>query len=592
MAPKTNPGNGSGGHSSPSDAPAINTSKLDNFVPTFSNMMQDYREYRKRCEIYKRKMDLSSRGKEVVYNLITVMTGKSWDLVEDMDLQQMEAADAYEKLFERLDKGFRYDPLTELPDDLEQYFVRLQRKSSQTLQEYMNDYTRAERKLEVTHKVKLPEKVRAWWFLRKSGITQQQRQLILTNTGVDGLTIEEVRKAMNFILGQDSRPADSSAGRWNRPAKASDAYYFDDETQYDWNGWDDGMTLDSSGIYYGEEQDAEEWADGGEEYYAEDLAAYVDSGEAAVYDVEEFDDVHAAYQDAKAKLNALRTARGFFPVVAMIPERQSSPGRHKGSSNGRGKGKPPKGKGKQMPKGKAPNPKGRAAAAMGKNLCLRCGNYGHHAKHCPIPPGDGKKRKHDDDAGVNMVESIDISKSNAVEPNDQVTAETDVPENDITTENDISPANTQVPVNDMTTEDTYHIDGDYVSDDTAMQDGGAASVLGSAWQIKMYLRFLLENGFNIHDIPMFHCEKGFKYGNSQKEITNQCIVLPTFIGNKRIDVLTYIIAGEAPILVGRPLLEQLGLTIDYMNKQMKWPDTDWETLPTGPEGEHLLHLGT
>lgn len=220
-----------------------------------------------------------------------------------MTLEQMSAENGYDALFARLDKGFKYDPLTELPDDFEQYFVRLQRKQNQTLQEYMNDYMRAERRLEVTHSVKLPEKVRAWWFLRRSGITKEQRQLILTNTGTSGLTIEDVMKAMSFILGQDSK---LDSGRWNRNAKMSDAYYHDDdETQYDWAGQDDGVVTDPA--YYQDEYAGEDWADDGQDYYG-DEAYYAESGE-AVYDVEEFDEVFANYQDAKAKLNALRTSR-------------------------------------------------------------------------------------------------------------------------------------------------------------------------------------------------------------------------------------------------------------------------------------------
>ena len=48
----------------------------------------------------------------------------------------MEKEESFEKIFERLDKRFRYDPLTELPDDFEAYFIKLQRRSNQTLQEW------------------------------------------------------------------------------------------------------------------------------------------------------------------------------------------------------------------------------------------------------------------------------------------------------------------------------------------------------------------------------------------------------------------------------------------------------------------------
>ena len=146
----------------------------------------------------------------------------------------MAAEDAYETLFTRLDRGFKYDPLTELPDDFEQYFVRLQRKPHQTLQDYMNDCTRCARRLQVTHNVNLPEKVRAWWFLRRSVITKEQLQLILTNTGATGLTVEEVMKSMSFILGQEST-LQSTTSRWSCPVrKPIDAYYSDEELSYDW----------------------------------------------------------------------------------------------------------------------------------------------------------------------------------------------------------------------------------------------------------------------------------------------------------------------------------------------------------------------
>ena len=67
-------------------------------------------------------MDPGNRGSEVVYNQVTMLTGKAWDLVEDMTMEQMSAAGAYEEVFKRLDSGFRYDPPTELPDDFEQFF--------------------------------------------------------------------------------------------------------------------------------------------------------------------------------------------------------------------------------------------------------------------------------------------------------------------------------------------------------------------------------------------------------------------------------------------------------------------------------------
>ena len=74
-------------------------------------------------------------------------------------------------VFDRLDRGFKYDAMTELPDDFETFFIKLRRRNGQTVQDYQGEFTKVERKLDATHSVKLPEKVRAWWFLRRSGVS-------------------------------------------------------------------------------------------------------------------------------------------------------------------------------------------------------------------------------------------------------------------------------------------------------------------------------------------------------------------------------------------------------------------------------------
>ena len=99
-----------------------------------------------------------------------------------------------------------------LPDDFENFFVKLQRRPEQTLQEHSADFARAHRKLRSSHKVELPEKVLAWWFIRKSGIAREQRQMVLTTMGAEKMTVEAAQEAMFFIVGQDSKSENS----WNR----------------------------------------------------------------------------------------------------------------------------------------------------------------------------------------------------------------------------------------------------------------------------------------------------------------------------------------------------------------------------------------
>lgn len=114
-------------------------------------------------------------------------------------------------------------------------------------------------------------------------------------------------------------------------------------------------------------------------------------------------------------------------------------------------------------------------------------------------------------------------------------------------------------------------DGDSEGEDLAVQDGGAASALGSLRQIRKYLRFLVEHGVDINnEVEVFKCKKGFKYGNSHRELTDRCCLVPTFLGGEKQKVLLYVINGGAPILFGRPLLEQFGISVDYQEKKMKY----------------------
>ena len=529
------------GASSPDGAgTSANTGRADQYVPTFDNQQKNYKEFRRRCELYRVKMNLAGRQKETTYNIVTMLYGKAWDLVDDLEPGDLEGDAGFKRVFDRLDKGFKFDAMTELPEDFETFFVRLARRPNQTLQEYAAEFSRSERHLRITHNVDLPEKIKSWWFLRRSGITKDQRQLILTNIGSENLTMEATQKAMNFILGQDSR-LDAKAR-----ATKLETYYQEDEGGYDMEPWNP----EEDYAFYQDNQDYDNtWLDYDQDYYEEPEH---EGGPEDAFDVEEFDEIYTSYTDAKARLNGMRMARGFYPVVAMIDKgsgRSLSPSKgskgEKGKSKNRGKGK---GTGKQMPQGTAKG-KSRGHAAIGRQICLRCGQAKHWARNCPQSSNEAKKRKTDEAADeVMMVAGAEM----------------------------------------------FSLDKDDLEEDeparTAVQDGGASSVLGSSYSVRRYMMFLLEQGYDVNTIEAFYCDKGFRYGNSSVETTQKCILLPVVLGGRKLKVLTYVIQGTAPLLFGRPVLEQLQISVDYGMKRMRWPGCPWHEIPLGPKGEHLLNL--
>ena len=301
-------------------------------IPEFSGRANAYKEYRKRLTLYDKKMSLAGGGKETAFNVVSSLKGRAWDACEDLEMATLEGADAMKTVLERLDRVFKYDALTELPADFEAFFVTLSPRRSQSIQEYSADFERALRKLDA-HNVQLPDKVIGWWYLRRAGISKEQRQMIMSHLGSSQISLETMRRGMNFIIGQDTVPdthaKTHTTSRWSRGGKEPIFY---EEDADDGHGWDEDDY---------EEGDAY-WFDEGAAYYDDDGEEETDEAYAAFDDAAaEYDEIMANYVEAKQSLQQLRVSRGYFPVVALGPDvKGGGPSKgavRKGKSKGKGK---------------------------------------------------------------------------------------------------------------------------------------------------------------------------------------------------------------------------------------------------------------
>ena len=387
-ATTANGGNGSGG--------GIDTIK-DTYIPVFNNKPEDYREWRQRINLYKKKLSLQGKDKEAVINLLTSLQGVAWRQVEHQ-VDKLMDADGFKKTLELLDAAFRYDARVEMPRALEKFFYTISRKSDQTLLTYVSDHREALREVE-KHGIQIPENVSGWLLLRRSGLTTEQKQLIQSRCG--DLKDYEVEQAMYYLLGQDYKtrvqPMMGGKGRPHRWQRSGHGYvaedvYYDDE----WDYVDDN----DEDAYY-EELDGGSYAEA--EAY-EDPYAYEES---ALYETEDGDyqddgdpqleEAYAAYLDARRQFANIKAARGYYPVVALAPgsDGPSTSSQMPRSPKGKGKGGFPRRKGKGKGKGRGSPPqkgsaKSRAQTVMDQR-CFRCGATDHLSSSCPKPPSSSTR---------------------------------------------------------------------------------------------------------------------------------------------------------------------------------------------------------
>ena len=384
-------------------------------------------------------------------------------------------------------------------------------------------------------------------------------------THAKSLERDKIQEALFTILGQDYRSSSGfPSGRWSsRPFGKGRGYYADDPP--DDAAWEpDYDPIDEESVYYQAEDDEwSEWIedkfDGSAAYYQDDAAAEDDNlSNTYEVDVSEYDDCYALYIDARKRFNDFRMSRGFLPVVALDTSAQSSgqlPLVAKGKGK-KGKGKS-KGKGKnhyrpQRPPPKQADPRGRAQAALNPP-CLRCGSTSHKTNQCnqgtgprPVPTSSGKRQ---------AVEGVALSSWTL--------------ESGLVTFEDSSGA---------------------ARHDCAMMDPGASSFLMGHGPFLRYLDHLKTLGYPVDQITLKKANRTFFFGGDHQAVSNWTVHLPVFVNHQYGHIQAFLLKGETPMLLGRPISKALGMVVDFQNDMIRFGDGEWRTATMGRHNEYLLPL--
>ena len=238
---------------SPTSAPASEgTSQPDSWILVFTGQPSDYKEWRKRIQLYYHKMVLGKRSGEAILSIVGSLTGTAWRLVEDFDVSKDEE--------ELLDGHFQYDDRAQLPVDFDNYFS-LTRKPNQTLLSFVSDHDEYHRKLE-KHNVTLPNAVQGWHLLKKANLTKEQRQLVTPRA--PSLERKKVVEALYLVLGQDYKATHGGHGKPFHEGykfRGYAAQSYDPDELYDdgASAWQSEWA-DDGAYYEGDDaEEAEEW---------------------------------------------------------------------------------------------------------------------------------------------------------------------------------------------------------------------------------------------------------------------------------------------------------------------------------------------
>eukprot|EP00435_Cladocopium_sp_Y103_P032566 s1782_g8.t1 len=532
----------------------------DTYIPVFTNRPSDYREWRQRINLYRRKLELQNKGKEAVLNVLTSLHGVAWRQLEPkVDTILAKEEGAFDLILSELDATFRYNEDVEMPRAFEKFVYGTTRKPDQTLLSHVADHREALGEVE-KHGVQISDKVSGWILLRRSGLTHEQKQLILSQN--PKLTYAKVVEAMYFLLGQDYKGKVTDANpRWKNT-----------KSYGRWNNRNYGYTAEE--IYemeepYMEDYAYQQWdeADYDEEYPEDYEEPYTeDTYEAQDYDDQDFPDetygedapleeAYASYLDARRHFAQLKAARGYFPVVALADGGGSS------MAAGSQAPRPPKGKGKGKVKGKPsfrqsnPPQRGSAASRANATRCLRCGQVGHWAANCTNSPSKSSP-----------------TPSTTSSPAKKAKTDSAMMVRDLAKQ---LPAG--VPL--LGPNGLYGI-----------QDGGASSVVCGHEVLMKIIDHMKARNVPVERFLFAATNKLFGFGGDANRQADWSVRLPVYIEGQAGYIETFIVEGNTPLLIGRPILQALNIKIDYNLNKVSIQDGDWKDATMGEKGEYLLCL--
>ena len=119
--------------------------------------------------------------------------------------------------------------------------------------------------------------------------------------------------------------------------------------------------------------------------------------------------------------------------------------------------------------------------------------------------------------------------------------------------------------------------------DCVMLDPGASAFLAGYGPFRRFLQYLKEDcHFPVETIKMTRGRRRFQFGGDTASWSTWSAHLPIFLDGRYGTVQLFLLPGQTPMLCGRPIIEAMGMTMDFAMQRVRF----WQqSLEAGNPGQ-------
>ena len=119
---------------------------------------------------------------------------------------------------------------------------------------------------------------------------------------------------------------------------------------------------------------------------------------------------------------------------------------------------------------------------------------------------------------------------------------------------------------------------------------GASAFLSGFGPARRYPMYLESQGYPVDEVKFNRCRHKFHFGGDGESWSHWVVQLPMCLDGRLGSAQVFLLAGETPLLCGRPIIEALGLSMDFASRAIRFHDGAWQSATLGLHGEYLLPL--